>query len=77
MPPIPFADNFLAGSLLTILLPLALLISIAVWYVIAVRHVPEDTPASSPSLPSQETLAAASDAGPEDPPPPGPQASGS
>jgi len=69
MPPIPFADNFLAGSLLTILLPLGLLIAIGVWYVVAVRRLPDETPVSSPSLPSQDVLQAArGDAGPDDPP---------
>jgi len=38
MPSLPLADNFLAGSLLTLLLPLAVLIGLLVWYVIAVRH---------------------------------------
>jgi hypothetical protein len=57
--PIPFADNFLAGSLLTILLPLGLLIVIAIWYVRAVRHVPEETPTSSAALPAAEVVAAA------------------
>ncbi len=32
---IPFADNFLAGSLLTLLMPVGLLIAIAVWYVLS------------------------------------------
>ena len=55
---IPFADNFLAGSLLTILIPLGLLIAIAIWYVITIRRVPEDTPTSSAALPSPEVVAA-------------------
>lgn len=59
MPPILFADNFLASSLLTILLPLGLLLGLLVWYVTVVRHVPEDTPTSSVSLPSAEMVAAA------------------
>jgi hypothetical protein len=59
MPPIPFADNFLAGSLLTLLIPTGLLIAIAIWYVFAVKRVPKDTPKSSPSLPSPEVVAAA------------------
>jgi hypothetical protein len=74
MPPILFADNFLAGSLLTILLPLTLLIALAIWYVRVVRHVPEDTPASSASLPSADVLAAAEQTPPaatDDPPPGG------
>jgi hypothetical protein len=41
MPPVLFADNYLAGSLLTLLLPIGLLVVIAVWYVIAVKKVPE------------------------------------
>jgi hypothetical protein len=73
MPAIPFADSFLAGSLLTILLPLALVIAIAVWYLTAVRRVPKDTPASSPALPSPEVVEAAgpaviADVTPVDPP---------
>jgi hypothetical protein len=75
MPPIPFADNFLAGSLLTIFLPLGLLIVLTIWYVRVVRHVPQDTPASSASLPSTEMLAAAEQPAPavtDDPPQTGP-----
>jgi hypothetical protein len=72
MPLIPFATHFLAGSLLTLALPLGTLIVITVWYVRAVRHVPEDTPVSSAALPSSEMLAAAAEAKPdgEAPPPP-------
>jgi len=47
MPPIPLADNFLAGSLLSILLPLGLLIALAIWYVLAVRRVPDGKPRRS------------------------------
>lgn len=64
---IPFADNFLAGSILSLVLPTGLLIAIAIWYVLAVRRVPEDTPTSSPSLPSPEVLAAASPPASESP----------
>jgi hypothetical protein len=67
MPPIPYADGFLAGSLLTLLVPIALLIVIAVWYVRAVRHVPQDTPTSSAALPAAEVLAAAEAAAPDPP----------
>jgi hypothetical protein len=59
MASIPFADNYLAGSLLTLLLPVCLLLAIAAWYVIAIRKVPEDTPASSPSMPPADVVAAA------------------
>ena len=65
MPLIPFATNFLAGSLLTLLLPIGTLIVIAVWYVRALKHVPDDTAVSSPALPSSEMLAAAADATPD------------
>jgi hypothetical protein len=72
MPLIPFATNFLAGSLLTLALPLGTLIVITVWYVRALRHVPEDTPVSSAALPSSEMLAAAAETKPDSdaPPPP-------
>jgi hypothetical protein len=59
MPPLLFADNFLAGSLLTLALPIGLLIAIALWYVRTVRHIPEDTPTASAALPSSDVLAAA------------------
>jgi len=62
MPPIQFATNFLAGSLLTILLPLGVLIALAIWYTVVVRRVPEETPVSSPSLPHPDVVAAASPA---------------
>jgi hypothetical protein len=73
MPPLPFADSFLAGSLLTILVPLGLLIAIAIWYVIAIKRVSKDTPESSPSLPGAEVVEAAGPAAvaeitPADPP---------
>ena len=35
------ADGFLAGSLLTLLLPVALLIALVYWYVKFIRKVPE------------------------------------
>jgi hypothetical protein len=59
MPPFFLADNFLAGSLLTLVLPIGLLIAVAVWYVRTVRHIPEDTPTASATLPSSDVLAAA------------------
>jgi hypothetical protein len=37
---IPFAD-FLAGALLSLLLPVTLLIALVVWYVMFIRRVPE------------------------------------
>jgi hypothetical protein len=59
---LPFADAFLAGALLSLLLPVGLLVAIATWYVFAVQRVPADTPASSPALPPEEVVQAA---GPE------------
>jgi len=70
MAPIPFADNFLAGSLLTLLMPVLLLSAIAVWYVLSIKRIPKDTPRSSASLPTPDVLAAAEpdDAPAADPP---------
>jgi hypothetical protein len=59
MPPIPFADSFNAGAVLTLALPIGLLIAIAIWYLVAIRHVPQDTPISSLALPPQEMVDAA------------------
>ncbi len=67
MPPIPFADNFLAGSLLTILVPVGLVIVLTIWYNIAVTRVPGDTPTSSAGLPPPEVLAAADPNAPDPP----------
>jgi hypothetical protein len=41
---VTFADNFLAGSLLTLLLPIGVLIAIAIWYVLSVRRIPGGEP---------------------------------
>ncbi len=48
MPLVPIA-TFLAGSLLTILLPLALLIALAVWYWQFSVRVPDTAGGSEPS----------------------------
>jgi hypothetical protein len=61
MPPILFADNFLAGSLLSLLLPVCLLIALAVWYVHFVRHSPADTSPASSALPPADVIAASAD----------------
>jgi hypothetical protein len=61
MPPIPFADNFLAGSLLSLLMPVCLLIALAVWYVLTVRRVPGDT-TSSATPPAPDVVSAAAEA---------------
>ncbi len=53
--------TFLAGSLLTLLLPVALLIALTVWYMMFVRRVPETSeehlPGSAPGAPA-DTLGA-------------------
>jgi hypothetical protein len=68
MPTISLATEFLASSLLTILLPLGVLIAIAIWYVISIRRVPEETPVTSAKLPPPEVVAAAGAPPAEDPP---------
>jgi hypothetical protein len=35
---IPIASDFLAGSILTLALPLGVLIAVAIWYVVALRR---------------------------------------
>ncbi len=47
MPPVPIA-TFLAGSLLTLLLPVALLIALVVWYWVFSRRVPETADQTGP-----------------------------
>jgi hypothetical protein len=39
MPSIPFADNFLAGSILSLVLPGGLLVAFAIWYVLTVMRM--------------------------------------
>ncbi|HZE05551.1 MAG TPA: hypothetical protein VE127_10030 [Solirubrobacteraceae bacterium] len=60
--PLLFADNFLAGSLLTLLMPTILLSAIMAWYFIAVKKVPEETPPSATAAPSHDVLTAAEEA---------------
>jgi hypothetical protein len=54
MPPIPFADNFLAGSIISLVFPIALLLAVAAWYLLAVRRVDgsRSRPERSPDAPS-------------------------
>ena len=47
MPVLPIAD-FLAGALLTILMPLALLIALVAWYWLFSARVPETVDGSKP-----------------------------
>jgi hypothetical protein len=52
MPMIPFADNFLAGSLLSLLLPVGLLIALAIWLVRTVARLPDDPATTAAPPPS-------------------------
>ena len=60
---LPFADNFLAGSLLSLLLPAGLLIVVAVWLGRTIARLPSDpgtTAAPPPSVtPAQHDAARA------------------
>ncbi len=58
MPSILFADNFLAGSLLSLLMPVCLLIAIALWYVRFARRAPDTSPASA-TLPPRDVVTSA------------------
>ena len=53
MPLVPIAA-FLAGALLTILLPLALLIALGVWYWMFSVRVPDTADGSEPGTPPAE-----------------------
>jgi hypothetical protein len=69
-----FADDFLAGSLLSLLLPVCLLIAIAVWYVMFAKRTTVDTHPAAARLPPADVVAALpDDADPVEPagPPPG------
>lgn len=65
-----FADDFLAGSLLSLLLPACLLIAIAIWYVAFARRTTDAHP-SSPALPPPDVVAAVPE-GADRPQPAGP-----
>jgi len=53
LPVVPIAA-FLAGALLTLLLPVVLLIALAVWYWIFSARVPETAEGSEPGTPPAE-----------------------
>jgi len=70
--PIPFADSFLTGSLLTLLLPIALLIAVAIAFHFALRRLPGDAGGSAGPRPAvSDADRAAVGALPEPPPPRG------
>jgi hypothetical protein len=53
MASILFFGDFLAGSLLTILLPIGLLIALTIWGVRAIRRVPDDPAEAVPPAAGQ------------------------
>jgi hypothetical protein len=65
---IPIA-SFLAGSLLSLLLPVLLLIALSVWYVAFIRRVPDTPESEQLSMPAPAAESAQS-APPEQAPPP-------
>jgi hypothetical protein len=54
MPTILFADGFLTGSLLSLLLPVGLLIAVVVGFIMALRRLPGSTE-DSVSAPAEQT----------------------
>lgn len=54
MPLVPIAA-FLAGALLSLLLPTLLLIALAVWYLRFVRRAPGPAGASEPAMPASDS----------------------
>jgi hypothetical protein len=52
---LPFADNFLAGSLLSLLLPVGLLIAIAIWFIRTIVRLPGDPGTTAAPPPSVST----------------------
>lgn len=56
MPLLPVAA-FLAGALLSLLVPVGLLIALSLWYMLFVRRVPETTEADMHGLPDPAALA--------------------
>lgn len=67
MPTLLFADGFLTGSLLSLLLPVGLLIAIVIGFMVALRHLP-GAAGGSPA-PGPTAAGPVSDGGaPADPP---------
>ena len=49
---LPFADNFLAGSLLSLQLPVGLLIALVIWFVRTIVRLPGDPGATAAPPPT-------------------------
>jgi hypothetical protein len=64
-----FASSFLAGSLLTILVPICLLIALAIWYTRTIRNVPDNPIETAPHAAGAGDIDGRADA-PEPAPPP-------
>jgi hypothetical protein len=62
-----YADNFLAGSILTLVLPVSLLIVVAFWYMSSLRRIPDRDP---------DTTTHGAPTGPPPVPEPGPRTDG-
>ena len=69
MPLIPFASNFLAGSLISLLMPVGLLIALVVWYMRSVKRVPVGE-AERPQRPAQGAQPPTGAGGAQGPQPP-------
>jgi hypothetical protein len=61
MSPMPFADAFQTGAVLTLALPIGLVLAIVLWYVLDYKRVPAAS-TDAATLPPREMVAAA---GPE------------
>ena len=66
--PIPFADNFLAGSIISLVIPAAVLIAIAVWYTRTITRIDKSRPASAPEPVSDDALRETRETIPTEPP---------
>lgn len=64
---IPFADNFLAGAVLSLVLPAGLLVAMVIWYHLQLRRVPgtkatprgatpDNPPAANPATGGQKAV---------------------
>jgi len=67
MSTILLASNFLAGSIISLLIPVTLLICLVGWHLLSLRHVPEGEPGSRQPADAADPLARVS--GPGEPPP--------
>jgi hypothetical protein len=65
---IPFADNFLAGAIISLVIPAGLLVAVVIWYHLTVRRfpapptatprggTPENPPAANPTTGGQRPV---------------------